>query len=102
MGMYDWFPNEEGIPVGHGEFVARVAAGRDYGVAKNADLYIIKYKNAYVSPHSGRTIMAGAQADAIDEAFLEAISDALQTFGGVGTKAVINFSAGKLHISSRI
>ena len=32
--MMDWAVDEIGNVVGHGEFVARVAAGQDYGVAK--------------------------------------------------------------------
>jgi hypothetical protein len=92
--MYDW--------VDHGEFVARVAAGKDYGVAKNAGLYIIKYKNAFISPTTGNLVTAPAVPSAIDTAFVEALFDALTTFQGVNTKAVINFSAGMSHVISYV
>jgi hypothetical protein len=39
--------------------------------------------------------LAPARRAAIDKAFFIAVEDALQTFRGVETKAVINFSAGK-------
>jgi hypothetical protein len=97
--MMDWETDGNGNQIGHGEFVARMAAGQDYGVAKNAGLYIIKYKQGYTTgPNSGvpnQLRLAPARRAALDKAWFIAVEDALQTFRGVNTKAVINYSAGK-------
>lgn len=92
--MMDWFVDDNGNP-GHGEFVARVAAGQDYGIAKAASLYIIKYKQGLTDLNGNNLRLAPAKRGALDMAFLHAINDAVVTFGGVNTKAVINYSAGK-------
>lgn len=43
LAMEDWFVDDNGNP-GHGEFVARMAAGQDYGVAKKAGLLLSSIK----------------------------------------------------------
>lgn len=94
-GMYDYS--------NHGEFVARVAAGSDYGVAKNADLYIIKYRQGYINGLTSNLVTPLSTPSAVDDAFAHAIDDAIASFtNGAPRKVVINFSAGKLHITTSV
>jgi hypothetical protein len=46
----DWFADNNGNNIGHGEFVARMAAGQDFGVAKNAGLYLSRCSQTYSCP----------------------------------------------------
>lgn len=93
QAMMDWFVDDNGNP-GHGEFVARVAAGQDYGIAKAATLVIVKYKQGYTDKDGNNLRLAPAKPGALDEAFKYAIQDAIDSFTAGNRKAVINYSAG--------
>jgi hypothetical protein len=92
--MMDWFVDDNGNP-GHGEFVARVAAGQDYGIARSANLVIIKYKQGITDRQGNNLRLSPAKRGALDHAFLYAIDDAIAAFPDGTRKAVINYSAGK-------
>jgi len=84
--------------VGHGTCVASVAAGVDYGVASNAELVVIKYKNAFRT-NNGRIVQPSTTPSAaIAWAWRTAIGRALATYAGEKMRAVINFSGGKLSV----
>lgn len=89
--MTDYF--EDGL--GHGQCVASIAAGRRFGVASNANLVAIKYKNAQLN-NAGNFVLANARPAAFMWAWHQAIQDAKSNRpAGSVMKAVINFSAGK-------
>jgi hypothetical protein len=77
--------------------VASVAGGRVFGVASNAELVMIKWKNGAQSPLANGQFnpnyaLSGGRRAAFQDAFRWAITDT-RVRGGQG-RAVINFSAG--------
>ena len=81
---------------GHGTQVASVAAGVSQGVASQANLVIIKFRNAFTSSITGRFQIRGVTDSALEDAWSYAINDALarKAAGDTG-KFIINMSYGK-------
>lgn len=90
---------EEANENGHGTAVAAVAGGYTYGVARDANLYLIKMRNFYVNAKDGSKKRAEPYMTAFTDAF-QRIYDAVTAKGPLGgidpTKSVINLSLGKL------
>lgn len=65
-----------------------------YGVARDANLFLIKYANYYVKSSSGTKKYAGVLLPALTAAF-QRIYDAVTIDGIDPTKSVINLSLGQ-------
>lgn len=94
-----------GHDLGHGSAVACVAGGYTYGVASNANLYLIKMRNYYVNAMTGEKRRGGTPLSALMNA-LQAIYNAVTSGGIDSTKSVINLSLGEscldiAHLSPR-
>lgn len=81
---------------GHGTAVASVAGGISQGVASQANLVIIKFRNAAANAVIGRNQIRGVTAAALRDAWDYAINDiiARRNSGNTG-KFIINMSYGK-------
>jgi subtilisin family serine protease len=82
---------------GHGTAVASVAGGITQGVASQANLVIIKFRNAAAAAGIGRNQIRGVTSAALRDAWDYAISDVItrRSKGDTG-KFIINMSYGKL------
>jgi subtilisin family serine protease len=81
---------------GHGTAVASVAGGVTQGVASQANLVIIKFRNAAAAFGVGRNQIRGVTSAALRDAWDFAISDVItrRNNGDTG-KFIINMSYGK-------
>lgn len=84
---------------GHGTAVASVAGGISQGVASQANLVIIKFRNAAADAVIGRNQIRGVTAAALRDAWDYAINDVIarRNNGDTG-KFVINMSYGKVEL----
>lgn len=94
-----WTPNYESIyddfyNNGHGTTTACAAGGRVFGVAADANLYLIKVSNYIVNHSMMQKLPMSITAEAIDDA-METIWDAFEQGIADPTKSVINLSIGK-------
>lgn len=82
---------------GHGTAVASVAGGITQGVASQANLVVIKFRNAAAAFGIGRNQIRGVTSAALRDAWDYAINDiiARRNNGNTG-KFVINMSYGKI------
>jgi len=83
---------------GHGTAVASVAGGISQGVASQANMVIIKFRNAAAQATVGRNRIRGVTSAALRDAWDYAINDVItrRNNGDTG-KFVINMSFGKFH-----
>jgi subtilisin family serine protease len=83
---------------GHGTAVASVAGGISQGVASQANLVIIKFRNAAAQAGIGRNQIRGVTSAALRDAWDYAINDVIarRSNGDTG-KFVINMSYGTVH-----
>lgn len=81
---------------GHGTAVASVAGGITQGVASQANLKIVKFRNAATNPIIGRTQIRGVTDAALRDAWDNSLNDIIerQKEEGAG-KFVINMSYGR-------
>ncbi len=81
----------------HGTMMATIAGGKNYGIAPNADLYLLKTKNQYRSTGEERfTKHAGIQPAAIQDIFREIEANISSRLRNVPTaKSVISMSWGE-------
>jgi subtilisin family serine protease len=80
---------------GHGTMVASVAGGMKQGVAPQANLVIIKFRNAAAQAGIGRNRLRGVTSAALRVAWDYAINDAITRRNGGDTgKFIINMSYG--------
>lgn len=81
---------------GHGTHVASIAGGITHGVAPNANLVLVKQKNAARNPYTGRYHNRQVTPYAIDEVWTWLIEDVLnkRRDGNTG-KFIVNLSWGK-------
>lgn len=73
-----WAPEDITDYDGHGNLVASVAAGEKHGVASNANLFLIKVKNAAknsIEGGSGKFLYRATTDIALDDAWTKVISD---------------------------
>jgi subtilisin family serine protease len=84
---------------GHGTAVASVAGGASQGVASQANMVIIKFRNAAAQAGVGRNQIRGVTSAALRDAWDYAINDVLtrRNNGDTG-KFVINMSYGKFDV----
>lgn len=82
---------------GHGTAVASVAGGIKQGVASEANLVIVKFRNAATRPQIGRQQLRGVTSPALRDAWDYCINDAIdrKNRGDTG-KFVINMSYGEI------
>ena len=98
-----WAP--EGITDynGHGTIVASIAGGKTHGVASDADLFLLKFRQATRNPinhRSGNWHVRQATSSGLEWAFSEVIADVItQRDNGNAGKFIVNLSLGKLNPS---
>lgn len=85
---------------GHGTAVASVAGGIKQGVASEANLVIVKFRNAAAQANVGINQIRGVTAAALRDAWDYSINDVIRRRNGGDTgKFVINMSYGKIRSS---
>lgn len=93
-----WAPNDLTDYSGHGTHVASVAGGMIHGVASNANLVIVKFRNAAKNPFNPSNpnfVIRGVNAAALLDAWDWIINDvAEQRQNGNNGKFIINMSYG--------
>jgi subtilisin family serine protease len=88
---------------GHGTAVASVAGGIKQGVASQANLVIVKFRNAATRPSVGQLQIRGVTAAALRDAWDYCINDAIRRRNGGDTgKFVINMSYGEIRSSRKL
>lgn len=80
--------------VGHGTGVAGVAGGSTYGVARAANLYLMKMGSFYINKNLRQMRRSGITLAASSNVF-QKIYDAVTKEGIDPTKSVINLSTGE-------
>lgn len=78
---------------GHGTKVACVAGGHDFGVARDADLFLIKIRSYYKDKITGKRRAGEITLSALTKAF-QTVYDAITTGGVDPAMSVINLSFG--------
>lgn len=86
--------NDDFYTNGHGTATACAAGGRIFGVAADANLYLIKVSNYIVNHSMMQKLPMNITAEALDDA-MGTIWDAFEQGIADPTKSVINLSIGK-------
>jgi subtilisin family serine protease len=90
-----WGPESLEDWTGHGTAVASVAAGLRHGVASNADLVLVKYKNVAEQPNGNMQLLKATEP-AVSDAWEWIISDVQsRRITGYTGKAVVVMPGGK-------
>ena len=79
---------------GHGTCIASIAGGKSFGVARNASLYLIKWKNEYFDGTQNKWITGNLELAALEDA-MKHVYDQVTKGGIPPHRSVVQVAYGK-------